>query len=262
MQRDIDSDLAKRIRPKVIQYVQKKYGENAVCGIMTTNAQAPRGAIRIAAKYYALSLGKEGTAFKNLGDKMAKKVPEEPGISFSSQVGDTTVYESLVAEFDGDKVALKILQWAKSIEGIFTAYGAHAAGIVISDNGDVREYLPLRWNKTLSEWTTQTDMNHIEAKGLIKMDFLGLKTLDIITDCLRAIEKKTGKSLDPLRDIPMDDENVYKEIFQKGKTNSVFQFESDGMKNMLKRFKPDSFEDLIILVSMFRPGPELNGHLT
>lgn len=256
---DIDSDIANRIRPKVIEYVKHKYGEDAVCGIMTTNAQAPRGAIRIAAKYYGLSQNKE-KGFLALGDQMAKKVPNEPGISFASMLPaenntEISVMDMLKQEYAGNKDAQTILEWASVLEGVFTAYGAHAAGVVISDGVPVSEYLPLRWNQKLNEMTTQVDMVKVEEKGLIKMDFLGLKTLDIITDCIRMVRDKTGKVIDPLVDIPMDDEKVFTEIFQKGRTNSVFQFESDGMKNMLKRFKPDSFEDLIILVSMFRPGP-------
>lgn len=251
---DIDSDISNRTRGKVIEYVQAKYGEDAVCGIMTTNAQAPRGAIRIAAKYYGLSLGKE-KEFLALGDQMAKRVPMEPGTAFNSEMGALTVKSYLEDVYKDNADALNILKWALCIEGCFTSYGAHAAGIVISDGAPVSEYVPLRWNNKLSEMTTQVDMNRVESKGLIKMDFLGLRTLDIITDCIRMIKERTGKVIDPLKDINMDDEKVYTEIFQKGRTNAVFQFASSGMKNMLQRFKPNSFDDLIILVSMFRPGP-------
>ena len=251
---DIDSDISNRTRSKVIEYVRAKYGEDAVCGIMTTNAQAPRGAIRIAAKYYGLSLGKE-KEFLTLGDQMAKQVSNESGTGFNSEMGMGTVSEYLQNVYEDNIDALNILKWAMCIEGCFTSYGAHAAGIVISDGAPVSEYVPLRWNNKLSEMTTQVDMNRVESKGLIKMDFLGLRTLDIITDCIRMIKEKTGKVIDPLKDISMDDEKVYTEIFQKGRTNAVFQFASSGMKSMLQRFKPNSFEDLIILVSMFRPGP-------
>ena len=252
---DIDTDIAKLVRPKVIEYVQNKYGKNAVCGIMTTNALAPKGAIRAAAKYYGLKLTGDGVAFKNLGDTMAKQVPATVGTAFDTETETgNTVYEELQKSNKGNQDAQEILRWAKLLEGCFTTYGAHAAGVVISDNKNVSEYVPLRWNQKLQEWTTQCDMVQVEEKGLLKMDFLGLKTLDIMTGCIRMIKKKTGKVIDPLQ-IPLDDEQVFKEIFQKGNTNSVFQFESDGMKAMLKRFRPSSFEDLIILVSMFRPGP-------
>ena len=253
---DIDSDIAKNVRPKVIEYVTNKYGKNAVCGIMTQNAQAPRGAIRITAKYYGQKIGKEG-AFLHLSDEMAKKAPAEPKIHFGSKImrgeEEITISEMLKRDYAGNKDALEIIRWAELIDGSFTNYGAHAAGIVISDNDDVSEYIPLRWNDKLSEWTTQCDMVETEAKGLLKMDFLGLKTLDIITDTLKMLSKK-GIDIDPLN-LEINDPKVYKDIFQSGKTNSIFQFESSGMKNMLKRFRPECFEDLIILVSMFRPGP-------
>ena len=250
---DIDSDIAKATRQKVIEYVTNKYGKNAVCGIMTTNAQAARGAIRIAAKYYGQSIGKDGD-FLSLSDKMAKFVPAEPNISFNSEMDNgKTVFENLTDQFS-DKDSLEILRWAKVIEGSFTTYGAHAAGIVISDNEDVSDYIPLRWNDKLGEWTSQCDKEKVEENGLLKMDLLGLKTLDIITESIRNIEKTNGVTINPL-ELDVNDSEVYRNIFQKGNTNSVFQFESPGMKQMLKRFKPECFEDLIILVSMFRPGP-------
>lgn len=252
---DIDSDFSNTIRQKVIQYVEHKYGKNSVCGIMTTNAQAPKGTVRIAAKYYGFDRKNDGRAFLSLADVIAKKIPNEPGMSFSKKdESGKTLYQKLTEEYKSDADALEILRWAKIIEGCSTAYGAHAAGIVISDGTPIRDYIPLRWNDKLSEWTTQMDMVSVEENGFLKMDFLGLKTLDIISDTLVEIKKTHGIKIDPLQ-IPLDDERVYKDILCAGRTNSVFQFESSGMKNMLQRFEPSCFEDLIILVAMFRPGP-------
>lgn len=254
---DIDSDISQTVRSKVIEYVTAKYGKDAVCGIMTMNAQAPRGAVRIAAKYYCQSINGNEKLYLSIADAIAKSIPLEPGTRFSTVLDpDTgeTVLQQLKKKFT-KKEEREIIRWATIIEGCFTAYGAHAAGVIISDNNDVSEYVPLRWNKDLNEWTSQCDMVQAEeVHGLLKMDFLGLKTLDIITGCQRLIRENHGVSIDPLN-IPLDDKDVYRDIFSKGRTNSVFQFESSGMKTMLKRFKPESFEDLIILVSMFRPGP-------
>lgn len=259
---DIDSDISARTRQKLIDYCAAKYGKMAVCGIMTTNAQAPKGALRIAAKYYGLR--KDGIPLTALGDAIARDVPKEVNTSFVTTVNaesgaidessHTTLYNFLLKKYADNEAAVEIIKWAKIMEGSFTAYGAHAAGVVISDNDDVSDYLPLMWNKKLNMFTTQCDMVQVEENGLLKFDFLGLKTLDIITEAMQMIEKDYGIIIDPLK-IDLEDKRVYKEILAFGRTNSVFQFESAGMKNMLKRFKPDCFEDLIILVSMFRPGP-------
>lgn len=264
---DIDSDISNLTRSKVIEYVQNKYGADSVCGIMTINAQAPKGAVRIAAKYYGLKEYNE--ALIHLGDKIAKMITDEVGVSFAKKVSsngklddtsETSLFDYLKEEIKNNfsnaeqKDANEILAWAKVIEGSFTAYGAHAAGIVISDGNPVSDYLPLRWNNNLNMMTTQCDMVQTEENGLLKFDFLGLKTLDIITECLKMIENNTGKIIDPYK-INLEDKKVLFSIFAEAKTNAVFQFSSNGMKQMLKRFKPSNFEDLIILVSMFRPGP-------
>ena len=258
---DIDVDFSKSIREQCIKYVMAKYGEKAVCGIMTKNAQAPKGVIRIAAKYYGLA--NYGEPFTALGDTIAKLVSNEVGVAFDSMVNEhtgkldndsaITLYEYLTNTFKSNKEAMAILEWAKSIEGLFTAYGAHAAGIVIAGNGDVSESLPLKYNSELGMMTTQCDMIQVEENGLLKFDFLGLKTLDIITDAGKMIEKNYGKIIDFLK-VDMEDERVFSEIFSKGNTNAVFQFESAGMKSLLKRMKPTCFEDLIIAVSLYRPG--------
>jgi len=261
---DIDVDFSFRTRAKAIDYVKEKYGKDAVCGIMTVNAQAPKGAIRIAAKYYGQKkLMESGQAvtpekmkkYLHYGDELAIKVPSEPGTKFSSMLNDEwTVYKALNCVYGTQEDYREILTWAHAIEGMFTAYGSHAAGIVISDGTPIKEILPLRYNKETGGMTTQCDMITVEEKGLLKFDFLGLRTLDVITDTLRMITKRTGKIIDPLN-IPLNDKEVYSKIFASGCTNSVFQFESTGMKQMLKRFRPDRFDDLIILVAMFRPGP-------
>ncbi len=262
---DIDSDISATTRGKVIEYVQNKYGNKAVCGIMTQTFLAPKGAIRMAAKFYGLKT--RGEALTRLGDEITRQVPDDVGVKFKTSINAMTgsvatgedkdvksLYEYLLAVYSTNKDAQEIIRWASLLEGAFTSYGAHAAGIVISDNQDISDYIPLRMNTKLGMMTTQCDMVQVEDNGLLKFDFLGLKTLDIITETSRMIESNYGIIIDPLT-IDLADRKVYETILANGKTNSVFQFESTGMKTMLKRFKPESFEDLIILVSMFRPGP-------
>ena len=257
---DIDSDISRKVRPRVIEYIKRKYGTDCVCGITTQNAQAPKGAVRDAARCYSLYRSKDSEdrnnskMFLSLADQIAKKIPAEVGVSFDSKVSDTqTLYEQLISEYSKNEDALKIIHWAKVYEGSFTAYGAHAAGIVITDGTPVSDIVPLRWNSKLGIYTTQCEKEEVEENGMLKFDLLGLKTLDVMNDCLWQLHRE-GIDIN-VDDIPIDDEAVYYEIFSKGNTNSVFQFESSGMKNMLKKFRPTCFEDLIILVSMFRPGP-------
>lgn len=254
---DIDSDIAKGAREKTIQYIRHKYGEKAVCLIMTKSIEAPKGAVRNAARFYGLK--KYGSELTGLGSEIAKNIPARVGIKFSSFFDETDEQKGTVAEYLADKYknnkdALEIIRWSQITEGMFYAYGEHAAGVVISDNDDISDYAPLRWNKSSNQMDCQMDMVQVESGGLLKMDVLGLKTLNVITDSMRLIEKTKGIIIDPLA-VDREDLNIYKQIFSKGLTNAVFQFESDGMKQMLKRFKPSCFEDLIILVSMFRPGP-------
>lgn len=262
---DIDCDYANRIREQEIRYVKARYGEMAVCAIMTTNAQGPKGVIRIAAKYYGIK--KYGEAMTSLGDLLAKKVPTDIGVKFNTLitpagnvVKDKTnengipLSDWMLKTFAVNKDAVEIIHWAIALEGIFTTYSSHAAGIVISDNDDVSKYIPLRWSTTSSTWTTQCNMVQVENNGLLKFDFLGLKTLDINTGALRRIEKRTGKIIN-MDEIDMEDSKVFENIFCKGQTEAVFQFASPGMRKMLVEYGPKSIEDLIILVSMYRPGP-------
>lgn len=255
---DIDSDMAYKTRAKTIEYIKNKYGEKAVCGITTKNALAAKGSLRTVSKYYAKANGLSEKVTLAAADKIAKAIPAEPNIKFATKLdkndkASETVEQYLRRSFP-DKLSNALIDWAKVLEGSFTSYGTHAAGVIISDNDDISDYIPLRWNKDLNLMTSQFDAVQAEGEGVLKIDCLGLRTLDVITDTIQLIFKNYGVVIDPLK-IPLNDKEVYNKIFKMGMTNSVFQFESSGMKNMLKRFAPENFEDLIILVSMFRPGP-------
>lgn len=270
---DIDSDISADTRQKVIDHCKYVYGQDSVSGIMSTNAQGPKGAIGIASKFYGLR--KYGSSLRNIGDRMSKDIPNNPpDLTFSTQVDRTTgkvdecsqdtetmmqfLYDKWVTNSTDRKQAYDcrvILHWAEVMEGVFTAYGLHAAGVVIVQKGvDVSDVLPLMWSKKLGMMVTQCSKDDVEANGLLKFDFLGLQTLDIITEALQMIQQRTGEAIDVLK-LDIADENVYKDIFQTGRTNAVFQFESDGMKNMLKRFHPTEFSDLVLLNAAYRPGP-------
>lgn len=142
---------------------------------------------------------------------------------------------------------------AKLIEGRLSGTGVHAGGVIISDNDNVNDYVPLAWNDEKQVWVAQCDMVQAEEKGLLKMDLLGLNTLDCISDTISYVKKYRNVSVD-IDNVPFEPE-VFEKIYAAGATNSVFQFESDGMKSMLKQFKPTCFEDIILLVACYRPGP-------
>lgn len=244
---DIDSDFKTNIRDRVIDYVKAKYGKDAVCCIITKNTQAPKGAIRNCARYYGAKKYGDNDFLLSKANMLAKLVPGEPGMTFE-KCDKQNIFSGII-----DEDEKRILELARSVEGSVVSYGMHAAGVIIADNGDVKQYTPLRYNTKKSQWTTQCNKEQSEHKGLLKMDFLGLRNLDVITECLQLVEKRKGKKI-ALKDIPFVKE-VFKTIFSKGLTNNVFQFESAGMKNMLQRFCPDTIEDIILLVAVFRPGP-------
>ena len=155
-------------------------------------------------------------------------------------------------------LALTILDNARLIEGFYTSTGMHAGGVIISDNGDLNENIPLSWNKDDKDpdrwqWTTQCDMVQAEQKGLLKIAILGLNTFDICSDCAQLVWKNRGIKID-FDTIPFEPE-VFEHIYARGNTSSVFQFESTGMKNMLMDFQPGNIEDIILLIAAYRPGP-------
>lgn len=256
---DIDSDFRTDIREKVLDYVKSIYGENAVCGILTKGTSAARASVRAVARAY--SYRENGSKeYLDAGDTVAKLIPQKPGILLAD------VEEEVKSKFKGNRIALEIFDGAKLIEGTVTQFGMHAAGVIIADNGDVGEYVPLAWNEENKTWVCQCTMTEAEADAhLLKMDFLGLRNLNIISEALRYIKRDYGISLDieevgrQLKDgrtTSFDRRgNVFDDIFSTGKTTSVFQFESAGMKGMLKKFKPTKIDDIILLVAAYRPGP-------
>lgn len=246
---DIDTDFANGYREVAVEYVAKKYGENAVCRIVTKGTAAARGAIRNVARCLGQIEGHDEDLYNMIADKLARKIPVKPHETISAHLDEM---QDIISENPIE--ANEILEKAMSIEGSVIQYGMHAAGVIISDNDDVSDYVPLMLDDKSGKWKCQCDMVESEEAGLLKMDFLGLRNLNIITETIRMIWKNKGVKINPDVDIK-EDKKVIKGVCAAGKTNSVFQFESGGMKQMLQQFAPDSFEDLITLVAAYRPGP-------
>lgn len=239
---DIDTDFDDT-RGDVLQYVRRVYGENAVCHIIAFGTLGARSAIRF--------VGRATGVPDAFCDKLAKLVPSRPNITLKEALNEVP---ELKAEYDGNATARRLLETAARMEGLIDKTSVHAAGVIIGDR-DLSDYMPLMYDEEKQEWVSQFDMDYCQKDcGLLKMDFLGLANLTIIKNTLRDIERNHGKKI-TLYDIPYDDRDVIREIFAKGRTKGVFQFESSGMVNLLKRFQPSSIEDLILLNAAFRPGP-------
>lgn len=237
---DIDSDIPVDLRPFVIDYVKHIYGEGAVCQIMTSTFFLAKNAIRAAGRAYAAKVN-NGNNFYDLTDDLSAMA--------EGKLAD--IEETVKSIYKDNQNALEIFRFAKLLEGRMSSIGTHAAGVVISDNNDISDYLPLMCVE--GKMSCQCDKERVESLGCLKMDALGLRNLSVITNCERAVQHTTGKMLS-FNNIPLKDE-VFKKIFQTGNTNNVFQFESEGMKKTLRDFGPDKFEDLILLVAVYRPGP-------
>ena len=236
---DIDIDFCQARRGEVIEYVTKKYGRENVAQIVTFSQLKPKLAVRDVARVLSLPVA--------FGDRIARLVPDGPDVTFERAFRESG---GLKEAMDADESVRKVVRIAERLEGLSRHAGIHAAGVVIAPK-PITEYLPLyRTNK--DEITTQFDMNAVERMGLLKIDFLGLITLDIIDATLDAVEKRTGRRLD-LDHLPLDDEPTY-ELFRAGKTACVFQFDSGGMRDLLRRAKPCVFADLAALNALYRPG--------
>lgn len=248
---DIDTDFSKHARKISIAHVKEKYGEESVAGIMTKAKMAAKAALDYAGKLWGLITGCEKTKFAPLVKEMKSFLPDNPQVSLKKN------HDCIESQYSDNEDAKEILRRALLLEGLTTSFGTHAAGIIIGDGAPLENYIPLMstvdddGNRSV---VIQADMVQAEAQlGFIKMDFLGLKNLNVLTACMRMITKNYGIKIDPYN-LPIEKE-VIEHMFQKGYTNYVFQFESDGMKKMLRDFKPTCFEDLILLVACYRPGP-------
>lgn len=237
---DIDIDFCINGREEVIQYVTEKYGRDNVGQIITFGTMKARAAIRDVGRSLNIPL-------KDV-DRIAKLVPEGPRVTLEQALTEEPELRKLE---QSDPAVRKLLAISRSLEGLSRHASTHASGVVISDRPLV-EYLPL-FKGARDEIMTQFTMDRIEQLGLIKFDFLGLKTLTVIRQALDLIEQTTGQELD-LDKIPLDDLATY-QLCCEGKTTGVFQLESSGMKELLRRLKPGVFEDMVALVALYRPGP-------
>ena len=240
---DIDVDFCMNRRGEVIQYVTEKYGREQVAQIITFNTLGARAAIKDVGRVLEIPYADV--------DKLTKLVPNVLNIS----LGDAIKQEPGFAEARKDPRIDEVLKVALRLEGLSRNCSVHAAGVVISPQ-PLRELVPL-YKTNRDEIVTQFDMNGLEKLSLLKMDFLGLTTLTLIEDALRLIKKRHGVDLVP-EDLPLDDAATY-EIFCKGFTSGVFQFESQGMRDILLRYKPSRLEDLTALNALYRPGPIQGG---
>jgi DNA polymerase-3 subunit alpha len=239
---DVDIDFDDEGRERVIKYVIEKYGKDRVAQIITFGSMAARSSIRDVARVLKLPLPE--------ADRLAKLVPE--GVKISLEKAFKDVPELKLAKESGEELVQKVLSLAQTLEGSIRNTGVHACGVIIGP-GDLKEFIPLSTAKDSEMFVTQYDGRLVESTGLLKMDFLGLKTLSIISDTLINIKHSHDIDLD-IDTIPLDDKETF-ELFSRGDTTAVFQFESPGMKKYLSELKPDRFEDIIAMNALYRPGP-------
>jgi DNA polymerase-3 subunit alpha len=251
---DIDIDFDDEGRGKVMDYVIEKYGANQVAQIITYGTMAAKSSIRDTARVLDLALGD--------ADRIAKLVPNIKLAKIFS-LEDKELKENLRSEefnqvkelqeiFEGDDLAGQTLQQAKVLEGSLRNTGIHACGVIITPD-DITNFVPIASAKDSELNVTQFDNAVVEEAGLLKMDFLGLKTLTLIKDTVKLVKYRHGIDLDPDA-FPLDDQLTY-ELFQRGDTVGIFQYESVGMQKYLKDLKPNVFADLIAMNALYRPGP-------
>ena len=239
---DIDIDFCTRGRGRVIQYVTEKYGREQVAQIITFGTLAARAAIKDVGRVLDLS-------FADV-DRITKLIPAMP---LNIKIAEARKMEPQLDELARKDPRVKeVLEVAERLEGVARNASVHAAGVVISP-APLKELLPL-YKTNKDEIVTQYDMVGLEKLGLLKMDFLGLTTLTIIDDALKLIELHRGVKLQ-VDELPLDDKATYETVFAKGATNGVFQFESAGMQDILRRYQADSIDDLVALNALYRPGP-------
>ncbi|MFW5443266.1 MAG: DNA polymerase III subunit alpha [Methylococcaceae bacterium] len=247
---DFDIDFCMDRRDEVIDYVARHYGRDHVSQIITYGSMAAKAVIRDVGRVSAFSYG--------FVDSLAKLVPFEVGMTLSRALQESP---DLKQRYETEEEVKSLIDMALSLEGISRNAGKHAGGVVISPS-KLTDFSPLYCEQGGGNLVTQFDKDDVEAVGLVKFDFLGLRTLTIIDWALQAVnarKKQAGEAVVDITQIPRDDETTYQEIFIKCQTTAVFQLESRGMKDLIRKLKPDCFDDIIALVALFRPGPLESG---
>ncbi|MFK7983121.1 MAG: DNA polymerase III subunit alpha [Saprospiraceae bacterium] len=256
---DIDIDFDDEGRQKVIDYVIDKYGRNQVAQIITYGSMAAKSSLRDVGRVMNIPLSEV--------DKVAKSFPLNLGATLNKVLADGDIQPKLKGKMNSEDVEKayqfrqlseakddigKMIRQAKKLEGSIRNTGIHACGVVITPD-DITNYVPVKTDKNSGMLVSQFDNSVAEDAGLLKMDFLGLKTLTIIRDAVRLVKQTHGIDLVP-DDFPLDDVKTY-ELFQRGETVGIFQYESTGMQKYLKELKPTKFEDVIAMNALYRPGP-------
>jgi DNA polymerase III subunit alpha len=242
---DIDIDFCMNRRGEVIDYVTRKYGRENVAQIITFGTMAAKAAIK--------DVGRAMDVPYSDVDRIAKMVPTTLNIKLENAIEESP---QLKEAYEKDAEIRELLETAKKLEGLVRNAGVHAAGVVIAPR-PLTELVPLYRTKN-DEIVTAFDMVAIEKMGLLKMDFLGLTTLTILDDTIKLIAQSRGEHL-KLEELPLSDQETYEKVFYKGLTSGVFQFESHGMRDVLRRYQPNSIEDLTALNALYRPGPIQGG---
>ncbi|WP_445577513.1 DNA polymerase III subunit alpha [Pseudomonas sp. E141] len=246
---DFDVDFCMDGRDRVIDYVAEKYGRNAVSQIITFGSMAAKAVVRDVARVQGKSYG--------LADRLSKMIPFEVGMTLEKAYEQEEILRDFIKV---DEEAAEIWEMARKLEGVVRNVGKHAGGVVIAPT-KLTDFSPIYCDEEGDGLVTQFDKDDVEAAGLVKFDFLGLRTLTIIDWALKTINRdraKVGEAPLDIAFIPLDDKPTYS-LLQKAETTAVFQLESRGMKELIKKLKPDCLEDLIALVALFRPGPLQSG---
>src|SRR5271154_2692091 len=238
---DIDIDFDMNRRGEVIEYVTRKYGREQVAQIITFNTMAAKAAIKDVGRALDMPYGDV--------DRIAKLVPTTIGVTIEQALKDSP---PLQEAYDSNAQIKELIDPARRLEGLVRGAGVHASAVVIAPR-PLTDLVPVSRAKN-DEIVTAYDMKAVEKLGLLKMDFLGLTTLTVITDCLKLIEQTRGEKVD-IEMVPLDDPETFRRVFHTALTSGIFQFESPGMRDILRRYKPDTVEDLTALNALYRPGP-------
>jgi len=246
---DFDVDFCMEGRDRVIEYVAERYGRDRVSQIITYGTMAAKAVVRDVARVFGLSYG--------FADSIAKLIPFELGITLKEALEKE---EELRRRYETEEETRALIDMARSLEGLVRNAGVHAGGVVIAPSV-LTDFAPLFCDDSGGSVVTQFDKDDVEAVGLVKFDFLGLRTLTIIDWAVKTINAERARKGEPPLDIsavPLDDPKTY-ELLKRCETTAVFQLESRGMKDLIRRLQPDCFEDIIALVALFRPGPLQSG---